>query len=517
MRFDLLHVPIWFIISRIEGSHSFDGMTKYYQRDVCNATDWQEALHTLKHAFKSSNPGEVLTHFRKSGILERLSDPVQSLECATGAASLSLVIAECFERLGDGVRALRARQAASIYLSFDFQMKGQEWIEKSAWGISWLETVDKVLRSMLWFSALDGYREKSMPELLRSMKLDKGLKRLKIAIVTVCDYDETVTPLGELSIRNKKTYASKNGYEVMSFNKAPEYLDFVTRSSEMYSPRPAAWSKIDAMLLALTDESRGDFDWVMWMDCDSYFMDMETRLEQVIQIAEARHEKATGIKQPLLLESKKTVNSFKRWTHNQQSNISDLEAFNGMLREAVGIEVSTSKCPGSPPSNKDPIFSNCQLHVIASEDGLMLNTGVFFVRKSVMSFYFLHRVKQLLFGKTAVTFHPWWEQTGIMQLISIPLTFADDHLWKAVEWNKGFAPFIQLMSQKQLNGYPPLIAGMLKTHSVFEEGKDFIVSFSGCKIYSSQSVCNHLFIQYFLKGATLGEGAIPEVIKKFTE
>ena len=147
----------------------------------------------------------------------------------------------------------------------------------------------------------------------------------------------------------------------------------------------------------------------------------------------------------------------------------------------------------------------------------MLNTGVFFVRKSVMSFYFLHRVKQLLFGKTAVTFHPWWEQTGIMQLISIPLTFADDHLWKAVGWNKGFAPFIQLMSQKQLNGYPPLIAGMLKTHSVFEEGKDFIVSFSGCKIYSSQSVCNHLFIQYFLKGATLGEGAIPEVIKKFTE
>ena len=34
-------------------------------------------------------------------------------------------------------------------------------------------------------------------------------------------------------------------------------------------------------------------------------------------------------------------------------------------------------------------------------------------------------------------------------------------------------------------GYPPLVSSALLTHSTFESG-DFIVSFSGCKIYSSQ-------------------------------
>ena len=34
-------------------------------------------------------------------------------------------------------------------------------------------------------------------------------------------------------------------------------------------------------------------------------------------------------------------------------------------------------------------------------------------------------------------------------------------------------------------GYPPLVSSALLTHTTFEPG-DFIVSFSGCKIYSSQ-------------------------------
>merc|ERR1719243_278634 len=62
----------------------------------------------------------------------------------------------------------------------------------------------------------------------------------------------------------------------------------------------------------------------------------------------------------------------------------------------------------------------------------------------------------------------------------------------------GYAPACLLLSQKHLNSYPPLVASALLTHVSFEVG-DFIVSFSGCKVYSSQEVCNQLFLAYFFQ------------------
>ena len=477
----------------------------------CEKDIWKTALSIIKHARTGSAASDILKGFRQSGILKYLSLPERAFECATGAARVSVLVAEYFERIGDGIRALRARQAASIFLSYDFQQKGQEWIEKSDWEISWLGTVEGVLRSMLWYTSMDTNRNKSMRELSGEIPQGKPRRTMKIAIVTVCDYDRTVTPLGELSVRNKRFYAKKNGYELIWFRKAPEYIDFFSSRMAIHSPRPPAWSKIDAMLLAMTDEAK-DFDWIMWMDCDSFFMDMAERLEQVVELAEQNHMNATNVDSSVPSGTKVVVNSFKNWTSVNSPEVA-LAEFNKALKESVFTEMSNANCPQMNSSESDPIHTNCMLHVIGSEDGLMLNTGIFFVRKSVMSLYFLHRVRQLLFGKTAVTHHPWWEQTGIMQLISIPFTFGEDNLWTWVEGNKGFAPFVELLSQKLLNGYPPLIAGMLKTHACFEKG-DFIVSFSGCKIYSSQSVCNHLFIDYFLQTNT---GEVPALIHKFTE
>merc|ERR1711924_39027 len=60
----------------------------------------------------------------------------------------------------------------------------------------------------------------------------------------------------------------------------------------------------------------------------------------------------------------------------------------------------------------------------------------------------------------------------------------------------GYAPACLLLSQKHLNSYPPLVASALQTHVSYELG-DFIVSFSGCKVYSSQEVCNQLFMSHF--------------------
>merc|ERR1711920_463641 len=62
--------------------------------------------------------------------------------------------------------------------------------------------------------------------------------------------------------------------------------------------------------------------------------------------------------------------------------------------------------------------------------------------------------------------------------------------------HRGYARACIMLSQKHLNGYPPIVASALRTHETYEVG-DFIVSFSGCKVYSSQEVCNQLFLAYF--------------------
>jgi hypothetical protein len=79
-------------------------------------------------------------------------------------------------------------------------------------------------------------------------------------------------------------------------------------------------------------------------------------------------------------------------------------------------------------------------------------------------------------------------------------------------FNYGFAPRVVLLSQKHINPYPHLVASALLTHVAYEDGgssmqnipkanrpalQDYIISFSGCKIYSSQDVCNALFFNYF--------------------
>merc|ERR1719209_657754 len=61
----------------------------------------------------------------------------------------------------------------------------------------------------------------------------------------------------------------------------------------------------------------------------------------------------------------------------------------------------------------------------------------------------------------------------------------------------GLAPGATFLTQHHLNPYPPIVSSALLTHVAYDEG-DWIVSFSGCKIFSSQEVCNALFFNYFM-------------------
>merc|ERR1712050_25751 len=107
----------------------------------------------------------------------------------------------------------------------------------------------------------------------------------------------------------------------------------------------------------------------------------------------------------------------------------------------------------------DWLFQEKRPHLIASEDGLMLNTGIMLIRASVWSWQFFQKVRWMTFGKSPVTQHPWWEQTAMVYLLQLPFTLWRASLQKpgALEdigptpgLHRGFAPACVLLSQKQL-------------------------------------------------------------------
>merc|ERR1719353_2318099 len=125
------------------------------------------------------------------------------------AASFNMM-ARLYEALNFPIQALRSNQLASLFASFDYQMKGEEYIDKSPWPIVWKDTVEAALKYMDRVQQVGrrwDWRTKRIPQLTdvypgsgypkpdsRSIANDKSRKKMKIMIVSVCQYNSETTP-----------------------------------------------------------------------------------------------------------------------------------------------------------------------------------------------------------------------------------------------------------------------------------------------------------------------------------
>lgn len=441
--------------------------------DRCSDTRWDRIKTAMAYGKHMFNLTEINLFAD-----DILGNPELAFSCATGAMAVTTVIGDVYQDHGDVLRALRFRQLASILGAFDLQSRGQDSIDGSGWGVTWKGTIDRAMKSMYQRIQVDPNHERSMREILND-RPRVATPPLKIGIVTICDYDPNVTPLTELSKSNKQRYATKHGIDLVFYDSAPVYRDYFSDTAEISPKIPHAWRKIDALLASMANAG-SENDWFVWMDCDSFFMDDEVKLSAVV----SKYSSTNEISDETMRKSSQRIALLTDWKPSAGTSLEDaLSQFNKLATEL---------------SETESLYNATEL--IVSEDGLMLNTGVFMIRKSVSMFHFLWRVRALLFRNAAITIHPWWEQTAMVMLLIAPFV-SDDSQWAKVKHNMGFPPFVRLYSQKQLNAYPPLIAGMLSTHAEYTGG-DFIVSFSGCKTYTSQKVCNNLLWNYYQQSCT---------------
>lgn len=501
------------------------GLRHWLGRDNCGAPRWQAfhgELAAVSQALAASQFAPALAQLA-TVVTTVTTDPHVAFDCSTAVASALVLAAQCCEQLRLPVLSARLRQLSAIFGSFDYQMKGEDYIDRSVWPMQWQDNMEGILRSVYFLKQQERTREpwrgNSARAAIGSLQRKKGGARasfapLQIAVVSVCDYDAGVTPLARLSLLNKDAYSSRHGYEPIMYQQSPAFQDPLSSLlTEPLSHRPPAWSKVDGILDGLAS---GRYDWVYWMDCDSFFMDAEVRLEELIALASAEAGCDDQVD-----DRGELRDLVQKWMAGPGQNLAwdELVQWYDMLLDDSAAPPRT--CPGSaaPETALGPVPLNSTLgwgswlyeegrpHLIASEDGLMLNTGNVLVRASTWAWRFFQKVRGMTFGLSPVTQHPWWEQTAMVYLLQLPFTLAHaarqqprslEDLGTEPQARRGYAPACFMLSQKQLNGYPPAVASSLVTHERYEPG-DFIVSFSGCKVYTSQEVCNQLFLSYFFQ------------------
>eukprot|EP00392_Amoebophrya_sp_AT5.2_P015900 g16123.t1 len=213
-----------------------------------------------------------------------------------------------------------------------------------------------------------------------------GKNKHDIKIVSLCAYPEDHV-LPRYATSNHQIYAKKHGYS------------YYVERSRLDKDRPHAWGKIKVVEQQLSQPDGPE--WVMWFDCDTYFMNMTVTIES---LAERERAAASGRAQQPRFETRSKIHS------------------------------------------TDDIVLDPSVHLIIAEDNAMLNSGTFFIRKSEWSVNLMRQV----WGdpKTSPWIdHPWWENAALTWyfLKDVPRTFVnDDTLESWPTLSSGGASGIQL-------------------------------------------------------------------------
>jgi len=232
------------------------------------------------------------------------------------------------------------------------------YIDLSPWPITGDEWETEKYSLIQNLKDLGGATSKPRPGVAKSDRIPG----LSIALVTVCAYPQG-SLLPHLAASVHQIYAERHGYT---------YIHHRDEDGHLSRGRPKPWAKFRAMHEALDD---GRWDWVLWADCDIYFMDLETTLDSLLlRYASKASQERDG-----------------------QSSTSTISAENSL----------------------DP-----DVQLVITEDAQSLNTAIFLMKKSPWNLHLLRSawgmrdeaanallVAESDWADASSPFlgHPWWE------------------------------------------------------------------------------------------------------------
>ncbi|CAE7390598.1 Dnah1 [Symbiodinium sp. CCMP2592] len=410
-------------------------------------SSWEPFLSELKHAKTLLSAGEAPEARRvlSQSVAQVLGEDA---DASVRAASLQRALEDCAVGMGAAFRllamshygdpvvrdagtevqvaalevALRMQHLASGWLIYAYNVAAlhhDSFIDDSAWPITSHEFGDEH-RSV---ANLLGNLRAQLPDNRRAADPGTRAHGLTVCLVTICDYPSGAW-LPRLAASVHGMYAHRHGYGYIHH-----------RHSHHAKGRPAAWGKVDALREAMDDDR---WDWVAWIDCDLYFMDMNRTLDSLL----LTHARAAG--------------------------------------EAA-------------PSIDDSV------HMLVTEDAQSLNTAILLMRRSAWSRKLLARVWGDDAGFSPFENHTWWEQQAFAQELfgGNHRRFAQMRYEAGMASRDLPFPYpqeVRVLPQSEMNSYHPISSRLVD--ETWAPGK-FVLSFNGVKSLSGPNVAEVLHANYY--------------------
>ncbi|KAF4666558.1 hypothetical protein FOZ61_009599 [Perkinsus olseni] len=184
----------------------------------------------------------------------------------------------------------------------------------------------------------------------------------KIAIVSICGYaaNETVRVLSE---ENHALYAQLHGYALYQFGGPEDVYPNVNANMSIDGRKPFFW-KVNAVRNVMDLEGSERPDWVMWMDCDAFYMDPERSIDSVIRMYayNTSHPTEKGVEELRIHPGDSEIVRALKWTLYPH------------------IQVGGETLEGGP-----------EVELLIAVDSTGINNGVWMIRNSEWSKNFLSR------------------------------------------------------------------------------------------------------------------------------
>eukprot|EP00397_Hematodinium_sp_SG-2012_P023783 GEMP01024733.1.p1 GENE.GEMP01024733.1~~GEMP01024733.1.p1 ORF type:complete len:415 (+),score=91.27 GEMP01024733.1:440-1684(+) len=333
---------------------------------------------------------------------------------------------------------------------------------------------------------------------------------LRIAVVSICAYPpDSPLALKEVTPRNRENYCDKHGY-----------------SLRLHMEPPIIGGDIQIQHAKLATVSHylksGDFDWIVWLDCDSIIMNMDKTLDSIIYKAIADWEPdISGMwqdswnpDQPItieVLDSAQNIRAsasqigvvFGRFSSTWVVEFTF--SFDGLLEGTLGdmsdiirwkngaewVRVKDSLEPCFDRSCKSLLGLKPDKDLLITEEGWGLSSANWLIRRSAWSIEFLDHALQVAHTQQRL----FGDQDAIIYLLMnsqvlsnvYDLTFVEDpstldQLMDPLDSHCVVIPVRELNAYDQLNAWTMSIDG-------YQIG-DLLITFPQCKDPLS---CNPLF------------------------
>ena len=237
---------------------------KYYReadctRDALATTHVDYVLWDKVHEILTG-PATIdqLTHVAQGLLIpvNGLVDPTLALQCPLGTAAVLQALGLALVQSGVPSRGLRVLHLAKLFAFHKYPELG-DGIEQTRWKLGIMDIMNGIKFASPFASSVGG--------LVGPTERGKT-----VTIVSYCYYPGGRTKLPEYSKGNKEKYGAISGIKVVHHDKP-------------FSQAGHAW--MNKLLAVETAMSSEDSDWVMWVDCDAYFMnkhfDINNFLSQV--------------------------------------------------------------------------------------------------------------------------------------------------------------------------------------------------------------------------------------------